>query len=171
VILLQWNSPESMARIAVSLVGRAPALGEMIDNHQVRLFQYSPYTMYLLFDLENAPNYAQESNVFVTDVSHGLCKLNLKGEKALEFIGDYVSASIYSPRIRGYRNVRCRIGHFTVLLWWSNKFDVHILVDRSFAQSFYDYVLALSLRWSGVNEFLNSHHSQDQTMESIHNRL
>jgi heterotetrameric sarcosine oxidase gamma subunit len=149
VWVLKTGSPESTTKIAVSLAGRVPGLGEMIDNHQVRILRYSPDTMYLLFNLESAPNLAQELKAFVTDISHGMCELILKGEKALDFIGDYVSVSVNKPRNFESGTLRCRIGHFKVLIWWSDESDVHILVERSFAQSFYDYMLALSLRWSG----------------------
>ena len=160
--LLKADSPETMVRVAVSLAGRAPALGEMIDNHRARLLRYSPDTMYLLFDLEREPVLAPELKMFVTDISHGICSMNLKGESALAFIGDYVSVSTHSPGIFESQNMRCRIGHFKVLIWWSDMRDVHILVERSFAQSFYEYMLALSLRWSGYRpvfkDFLHSEH-------------
>ena len=163
VWLLKSHSPGTVDRIAVSLVCRIPDLGEMIDSHQVRLLRYSPDTMYLLFDWEKAPKLAPALRACVTDISHGMCGLNLKGEKALEFIGDYVSVSVNSPGIYESRNMRCRIGHFKVLIWWSDIRDVHILVDRSFAQSFYDYMLALSLRWTGYRPGLNEFGHSGQT--------
>jgi hypothetical protein len=44
--------------------------------------------------------------------------------------------------------VRAGLGQFETLLWWEQRDTIHMLIDRSYAQSFGDYLNNLSQRWA-----------------------
>jgi len=148
VWLVQNDSTGAMAKFARSVTGSVPGIGEMVSNGELRLVRYSPDELYVLFASGDMPALAPEWKAYVTDIGHGICDLNLKGNNALNFIGDYVSADLKNHEKYEAQTLRCRIGQFKVLLWWADMSDIHILVDRSMSQSFCDYLMVLSQRWS-----------------------
>ncbi|UWQ93805.1 hypothetical protein K3727_23675 (plasmid) [Rhodobacteraceae bacterium M382] len=81
-----------------------------------------------------------------TDISHGVTHLRLRGVEALHFVAQYTRADLHSAPIRQARAVRTRLNHYDCTIWWTNTRDVHIVTDRSLAQSLTDHLRALSLR-------------------------
>lgn len=80
------------------------------------------------------------------DISHGYCRLILRGVEALHFVANYTYADLMSQSVRDARVVRTRMNHFDCILWWHNTRDVNILVERSLAQSFCDHLRTLAQR-------------------------
>lgn len=81
-----------------------------------------------------------------TDISHGQAHLRLRGVEALHFLDLYTRADLFDAPVRAAKTIRTRLNHYDVLLWWTNTRDVHVLVQRSLAQSFCDHLGALALR-------------------------
>jgi len=148
VWMINTGSIDSWLQVSGCLIGATPDIGKMVEADHLRLVRHGPATGYLLFDVKNTPALPSGWEGTVTDISHGQCELNLKGQNALLFLADYISVDLGSDLFRKSRIVRARIGNFKILLWWSRASDAHILVDRSFAQAFYDYLCALAARWS-----------------------
>ena len=86
-----------------------------------------------------------------TDISHGMTHLRLRGVEALHFIAHYTRADLHETEIRRSRAVRTRLNHYDCALWWTNTRDIHIVTDRSMAQSLVDHLRALSLRQSAAD--------------------
>lgn len=91
------------------------------------------------------------------EISHGLTHLRLRGVEALHFLAHYTSANLHSTELRKAQAVRCKLNQYECAIWWTNTRDIHILTDRSLAQSFCDHLRSLSLRHS-AGEHLNSPH-------------
>ncbi|WP_166418284.1 hypothetical protein [Cochlodiniinecator piscidefendens] len=80
------------------------------------------------------------------DISHGHTHLRLRGVEALHFIANYTYADPLDESRRQTKALRTRLNHFDCVLWWTNTRDVHIVVDRSLAQSFCNHLRSLALR-------------------------
>lgn len=80
------------------------------------------------------------------DISHAYTHLRLRGVEALHFLADYSSADMNDATVRTTKVLRTRIGHYGVVLWWNSTRDIHVMLDRSLAQSFCDHLRAVSLR-------------------------
>ena len=80
------------------------------------------------------------------DISHGHVHLQLRGVEALHFLDLYTRADLFAAPVRATKTIRTRLNHFDVVLWWTNTRDVHVLVQRSLAQSFCDHLGTLAQR-------------------------
>jgi len=121
--------------------------GEMITCEDLRLIQLWPQAAYLISAEDSLPDTAYEFETLITDIGHGFCDLNLSGDGALVFLNDHSSADLNQKNLNRNRTVRTSLGHFQILLWWDEASNIHILVDRSYAQSFTDYLGHLTSRW------------------------
>lgn len=81
-----------------------------------------------------------------TDVSHAFTRFRLRGVEALHFLDLYTRADLFAAPIRAARAIRTRLNHYDCTIWWANTRDIHLLVDRSLAQSFTDELRALATR-------------------------
>ena len=128
-----------------ALSGPAQALDALLPIGETRqvaatlYLRFAPSSVMVSGPLPDGPFTA-------VDVGHGLTRFRLRGVEALHFLGHYNSADLHAAPIRRARAIRTGINHFDTALWWPNTRDVHILVERSLAQSFADHLRALALR-------------------------
>lgn len=87
----------------------------------------------------------------VTDISHGFCELSLTGSNAIEFLNSYTTVDLTGTGNPSGRNLRCLLGQYRIILYWDDANDVRILIDRSYTQSFVDYLDILYQRWSATS--------------------
>ena len=106
-----------------------------------------PHQVYLLTDEAHLPIATAPFAAQMTDIADAFCAFDFDDEAAFDFIADYLSADIRQIG-SGHHCLRCRLGHYTVLLWWQNRERLHCLVERSLAQSFENYVRHLMTRRS-----------------------
>ncbi|MDG1459751.1 MAG: hypothetical protein P8Q92_18095 [Pseudoprimorskyibacter sp.] len=125
------------------------AFGHYTEIKTSLCLRFSPDTVLISGDIP-------VGNWRMIDLSHGLTHLRLRGIEALHFLGHYTSANLHSAQLRDARAVRCRLNHYECAIWWATTRDVHILIERSLAQSFCDHLGALAQRHSGVDHL----HSQ-----------
>ena len=85
-----------------------------------------------------------------TDISHGLIHLQLRGVEALHFLAHYTTADVQSVPLRQARAVRTKLNHYDCAIWWANTRDVHLMTDRSLAQSLCDHLRTLARRHNGA---------------------
>ncbi len=116
--------------------------GEMISSENHHMFQLWPDAAYLLSDQAELPPSTADFDSMITDISHGFSALNLCGENALAFLNDYSSADISKQQV-----IRTNIGHYRVVIWWHDSTDVWLLVERSYAHSFTEFLQLLEIRW------------------------
>ena len=119
----------------------------MLGDEALRLFKLWPHKAYLLSAESSLPGTLADRAAMITDISHGFCELSLTGTTALEFLNSYTSVDL-DPRVEANRCLRCQLGHYPIIFWWDDVSEIHMLVDRSYTQSFCDYLETLSLRWS-----------------------
>jgi len=143
---VQGNRIHSLNAFIASVFGENSQIDRMLHCDECRLLQLWPHKAYLLSDHQTLPLVAVPFESNLTDISHGFCELNLTGESALAFIELYVSVNMNSARLRESRQIRCRFGQYSILLWWDDVDDIRILVDRSYAQSFKNYLVHLMQR-------------------------
>ena len=120
----------------------------MLGDDALRLFKLWPHKACLLSAESSLPAALADLAMMMTDISHGFCELSLSGTSALDFLNSYTSAELTDPGVTTSRCLRCRLGHYQIILWWDDINEIHMLVDRSYAQSLCDYLDTLSLRWS-----------------------
>lgn len=145
---IQTNRNYELAIFARAIFGDAPQIGEMLGADALRLLQLWPHKAYLLSTQPDLPDSLHRFSSMLTDISHGFCELSLGGEQALEFLASHASADLMQTRIAETRNLRCLLGQYQVTLWWDRLDDIRILVERSCAISFCDYLEHLLQRWS-----------------------
>jgi hypothetical protein len=87
-----------------------------------------------------------DSAVHVTDIGHGTTHFRLRGVEALHFLANYTRVDLFAAKFRQTRAIRTSVNHYDCVIWWSNTRDIHLLVDRSVAQSFADHLQALAQR-------------------------
>jgi hypothetical protein len=80
------------------------------------------------------------------DISHGVTHFRLRGVEALHFIADYTTTDLFTAPVREARVARTKLNGYDCVLWWENTRDVHIVTDRSLAQSFADHLRELAIR-------------------------
>ena len=120
--------------------------GTMLVLPEWRLLQLWPHKAYLMSEIPNLPENILEFKSILTDISHGFCELSIRGKNAFNFVSPYLSTNLYSSEISKTRHLRCRFGQYSILLWWDDVDDLRIIVDRSYAQSFRNYLLQLMQR-------------------------
>lgn len=119
------------------------ALGHFAETGDALTLRFSPEVAWHSGPL---PSGAWRS----VDISHGFTHLRLRGVEALHFLANYTTADLHSAPIRKSRAIRTKLNHFECAIWWANTRDIHILTDRSLAQSFCEHLGALALRHTSV---------------------
>jgi hypothetical protein len=145
---LQPGHQESPGALAQALFGAVPRRGEVLRKNSLRLLYLWPHKAWLLASSTGQPDTLDDFSDIATDIGHGLCEFSLGGENALGFLGSYCSADPAGLCDSEKRSLRCLLGQYPVVLWWDDIDDIRILVERSLALSFRDYVTSLMARWS-----------------------
>ena len=137
---VQPDRTHRLDRFTKTVFKQTPNMGQMLINNECRLLQLWPHKSYLLSDNPTLPLTITSFESIMTDISHGFCELSLGGERAFDFIKLYVTVNLNSENYRDSRHLRCCLGQYSILLWWDDSKEIHILVDRSYAQSFRDFL-------------------------------
>jgi len=145
---IQAKRQDNLDAFAVAVFATAPRPGVVLQMESLRLIQLWPHKAYLLSSTPELPRAVGDFSGIMTDIGHGFCEFRLGGEHALDFLGNYCSTDLASQCGGERRSLRCLLGQYPILLWWDDIADVRLLVDRSYAQSFYDYLGNLMARWS-----------------------
>jgi len=147
---IQAGRDHDLNSLAQTIFAETPRFGEMLCKDDLYWFYLWPHKVYLLSTETSPPELPAEVNSMLTDISHGLCELSLTGSNPLEFLNNYTSVDLVTAGNTTKRNLHCLLGQYRIILWWHDITEVHILVDRSYAQSFRDYLDTLFQRWSAT---------------------
>lgn len=120
--------------------------GQMLLLDDWRLIQVSPGRAFLITAKPTLPPTSARYETMLTDVSHGYCELCLSGKQSFDFTSLYLSADLNKVASMDTNSLRCRFGQYNCLLYWDDIDQVRILIERSYAQSFRDYLNHLMLR-------------------------
>jgi sarcosine oxidase gamma subunit len=142
------NRDHCLSKLVQAVFGETPRPGKMLTNNSFRLIHLWPHKAYLRSTESSLPGPLNDFNSMVTDISHGFCELSLLGNNPFEFLNSYTSADLTATSTTASCNLRCLLGQYPIILWWDDTAEIRILVDRSYAQSFCDYLAQLYLRWS-----------------------
>jgi heterotetrameric sarcosine oxidase gamma subunit len=147
IALIQPNNQFDLSMFSQSVFSREITMGKMLIDDQLRLIQLSPKSAYLI---GNAPQPLNSFNSMITDISHGYCQLELSGQQAFKFINSYTPAYLNNNNIAQPKTAKTLLGHFNVILWWDSHDKIKLLIDRSYAQSFNNYLHALIRVWQTI---------------------
>jgi hypothetical protein len=153
---VQPGRQDNLARFTETVFDTAPRPGEVLKMDSLRLLQLWPHKAYLLSSTPRLPRRLDGFSGIMTDIGHGYCEFSLGGEHALDFLGNYTSANPVDQGGGAKRSLRCLLGQYPVLLWWDDIADIRQLVERSLAQSYYDYLTSLMARRGGDIETVNA---------------
>lgn len=143
---LQGNRETTLATVVETLFATGARSGEPLRCAGLGLLPLWPHRALLQTAEATLPAQAAKFAPLLTDVSHGYRQFRLGGEQAFDFIASYLSMNI-APLRDAPACRRCRLGQYTVILWWEDRQDIQLLLERSYAQSFADYIDALIARW------------------------
>ena len=145
---VQTDHSGSLSDFTGAVFGSTPRSGEVLKMDSLRLLSLWPHKAWLLSSNTQLPRTVDGFGDIMTDIGHGFCEFRLGGEQALDFLGSYCSANPAEQSGGAIRCLRCLLGQYQVVLWWEDNADIRLLVDRSYARSFYDYLASLLARWS-----------------------
>jgi heterotetrameric sarcosine oxidase gamma subunit len=142
---IQGNHQQDLAKFVMAVFSESvPACG-MTSTGGLRLLKLWPQRAWLLAHRHSLPAEVAAFETLMTDITHGVCEFRLGGEHAWPFLGSYTSADLSAPVGSGCR--RCLLGQYPLVLWWDDIGDIRLLIERSYAQSFFDYLAQLMTRW------------------------
>jgi hypothetical protein len=143
---LQGNRKTPLADLVGALFATGAQSGLPLQCDGLCLLPLWPHQAYLLADQATLPAQAGEFEHLLSDISHGYRQFRMGGEQAFDFVASYLSTDIAAQRhVAACR--RCRLGQYTPILWWDDQQDIRLLLERSYAQSFADYIDTLLARW------------------------
>ena len=143
---IRANASHDLNGFCKNLFNQGIHFGEMIVADNLRLIQLRPRAAYLFSEQTELPAIASNFENMITDISHGFCTIKLTGQDALAFLNNYCAADLGQANIKANQCLRTNLGHYQILIWWDASYEVHLLVDRSYAHSFIDYLNALANR-------------------------
>ena len=143
---VQGNRETSLHDFENTLFGKDANIGSLLRSEPLSLLRLWPHQAYLLSDQQQIPADLQQFASVMTDIADGHCAFRPGGEQAFDFIAAYLSADL-ATMPAGPACLRCRLGHYVVILWWDDRRELQLLVERSCAQSFADYIDMLMARW------------------------
>jgi sarcosine oxidase gamma subunit len=143
---IQGNRESSLSNFETALFDASAGIGSMLHSPALRWLRLWPHQAYLLADNQPVPASVPEFESLMTDISDGYCEFRLSGEQAFDFLANYLTADL-AKSDSGSACLRCRLGHYVVILWWEDRHQLQLLIERSYAQSFADYIESLMARW------------------------
>jgi sarcosine oxidase gamma subunit len=147
---VQAGRDQDLDALVQAVFAETPHPGKMLRNDRLRLIYLWPHKAYLLSPDASLPELPDEFTSMMTDISHGFCELKLSSNDPHKFLNDYCSVDLTDVANTAGQNLRCLLGQYRIVLWWDDTNNVHILLDRSYAQSFRDYLATLYRRWSAT---------------------
>jgi sarcosine oxidase gamma subunit len=143
---IQGSRESSLSNFETALFDASAGIGNMLHSAALRWLRLWPHQAYLLADKQPIPASVHEFEPLMTDISAGYCEFRLSGGQAFDFIANYLTADL-AKSDPGSACLRCRLGHYVVILWWEDRHQLQLLIERSYAQSFADYIESLMARW------------------------
>ena len=152
---LQGNRDTPLTDLVDALFATSVRFDEPLLRDGKRLLPLWPQQAYLLSGQAAMPQEASQFAPLLTDISHGYSQFHLGGAQAFDFIASYLSVDIAAIRDASACR-RCLLGQYRVILWWDDRRDIQLLLERSYAQSFADYIGELASRQAPAEAVINS---------------
>lgn len=147
---IQGNRESSLSDFEIAVFGKNAEIGELLISEPLRLLRLWPHQSYLLTGQQPLPPSTQGFETLMTDITDAYCSFRIYGADASHFIANYLTANL-TGNLTGTDSdpacLRCRLGQYSLILWWHERQDLQLLLERSFAQSFADYIDTLLARW------------------------
>jgi|TARA_B110000971_G_scaffold142234_1_gene145420 heterotetrameric sarcosine oxidase gamma subunit len=144
---VQSNKSNSLEDFVQATFSTELDQGVILQKDDYRLIQLSPYRALIISEAIALPQAIANYESMLTDVSHGYCELCVTGKQAIEFLRLYISADMAKAIDSGSFSLSCLLGQYSCILWWHDINEIHILVERSYAQSFRNYLNHLIQRY------------------------
>ena len=143
---IQGNNDIPLIDVETSMFEADFGIGEMAVADTTRWLRLWPHQGYLMANDAALPANTESFTPLMTDISDGFLAFLVHGAQAFHFIRHYLSVDLNELPSES-ACLRCRLGHYPVILWWDDHKSLHLLVERSLAHSFHDYLESLLARW------------------------
>lgn len=143
--VVQPSRETTIGDFAGAVFGDDTGHGRLLIGTGQRLLRPWPHQAYLHGDQASLPAAAGPFAALLTDIADAYCAFRLDGNAAFDFAGLYLSAELAAIHT-DHGCLRCRLGHYTVILWWQDRNGLQLLLERSLARSFADYLGLLMTR-------------------------
>lgn len=146
VFEVQFRTMEELDQFCHSIMQRNVGTGEMAIADNILLLRFSPFSTYIVWRQQKLENFKTEHQDHLTDITHGKCALVVQGDSVLDFLGDYCSTDILSVHDRNFGMIKTRFIDYELAIWWDSKDRINLMVDRSYALSFVEFLHSLFTR-------------------------
>ncbi len=146
VVQGQFRSPQKLDEFCQSILPKTMEVGGVVILDDTAYLRFSPYAIYVVSDRMMLDDFAKEYQNNFTDLSHGKCMLIIRGNGVFDIFLDYSAADLMNYSGAGQSMVKTRFIDYEVVLWWAANDQIQLLIDRSYAQSFVDFLSSLIVR-------------------------
>ncbi len=129
-----------------SVVRQNVSTGDMANSNDLLILRFSPFSIYLVTKQASLENINAEFRNRLTDVSHGKCMLSAAGDSVMDFLRDYCSEDPFASQSAERGMLKTRFIDYDLVIWWRSGNEANLLIDRSYALSFVDFLHSLFMR-------------------------
>lgn len=122
--------------------------GTFAISKDCQLIRFSPFSIYIVSEMSELDHFWLEFPENFTEITHGKCLLSFQGDRVLAFFRSYCSIDLMGDSVPKQAIVKTLFVDYEILLWWFCDNHLELLIDRSFAQSFVDFVQTAFMRRS-----------------------
>ena len=135
-----FRSDDEFNRFCKLVTHRDVGTGETALADTLLLLRYSPFSTYIVSEQLKLEDFNSAHRDQLTDVSHGKCVLCFQGDAILNLFADYCSTDLFSGQNDEFQMVKTRFIDYEITIWWNSDVEINLLIDRSYAQSFVDFL-------------------------------
>ncbi len=146
VFEVQFGTMEELDQFCHSVIQRIVGTGEMAVADNMLLLRFSPFSTYVVWRHQKLENSETEHQDHLTDITHGKCVLTVQGDSVLKFFADYCSTDLLSAHDRNFGMIKTRFIDHELTIWWDSNDQINVMIDRSYALSFVDFLYSLFTR-------------------------
>lgn len=141
-----FRSDDELNRFCKLISHRNVGTGGVAVADTMLLLRYSPISTYMVSEELKLEDLNSAHREHFTDVSHGKCVLYAHGDAILNLFADYCSTDLFSGKNDEFRMVKTQFIDYELTIWWNSNDEINLLIDRSYAQSFVDFLHFLFYR-------------------------
>ncbi len=138
-----FQSPQALDQFSQSKFGQIVETGTFAICGDAQILRFSPFSIYVVSrNTETDDQYSDQVNN-LTDLSHGKCLLTFDGDQVLTFFRDYCLVDLMGENVPKQALIKTLFSDYEIVLWSFSEDHLDLLIDRSFAESFVDFVRML----------------------------
>ena len=135
-----FRSDDEFNRFCKLVTHRNVGKGKTALADTLLLLRYSPFSTYIVSEQLKLEDFNSAHQDQLTDVSHGKCVICIQGNAILNLFADYCSTDLFAGQNDEFQMVKTRFIDYEITIWWNSDVEINLLIDRSYAQSFVDFL-------------------------------